>query len=550
MVSAPDIITYIGVPLAVLGVLPIIYNTILTLTTLRKVRRVLRQNHVTAITRGDVINHVIEVEQPRHTIAPLDRHASKEYWMLSECSSNILGGSWTTFNWKTHTTGFKTQRIDYTEQLRQPQAHIGFEELICYLLDLGAIPDAAGFRILRLNGLWVAAGTPLLLSPDQDEIVLKIAPLDDSDGFLSLSVAWNSKWQMRDVHALPPYWMTIKGPSLPPKASSLILSDQAQTDGLDKGFADESKVKSGSTTPNSYLPGHPATKVRCHVGFEGLKSAIPVDSDYQRLEALDTTHLEIQSGNNPLGIWFASVATALVSSHQAVLWNFQIPDNILAFARKNTIPCGALVLLEIITESSTPDIFTYYDDREQEREAQFAKMRDDDRAHRREQLLPPDQRTQAIRDRQLKSHDDWVQSIKDKNRRDAQRAETRLLEALQSPKWENKLIADHCLAWLQQGGNADVEHDVARATEVLLWRMIFDQSLASQIGQQLEAWKAWVENGGMRKANYLALKEDPVNFAYACLLVATIQEFVVAAHGSLAVDLQECLRIWKRVKLG
>ena len=42
MVSGPDVITYIGVPLAVLGVLPIIYNTITTLATLAKVRRILR----------------------------------------------------------------------------------------------------------------------------------------------------------------------------------------------------------------------------------------------------------------------------------------------------------------------------------------------------------------------------------------------------------------------------------------------------------------------------------------------------------------------------
>jgi hypothetical protein len=54
MASAPDIITYIGVPLAVLGVLPIIYNTISTLATLAKVRRMLRRSRLVGITRGDV----------------------------------------------------------------------------------------------------------------------------------------------------------------------------------------------------------------------------------------------------------------------------------------------------------------------------------------------------------------------------------------------------------------------------------------------------------------------------------------------------------------
>jgi len=147
MLSGPDIITYIGVPMAVLGTLPIVYNTITTLATLAKVRRILRHGRLAGITRGDVINHVIEVELPRYTIAPLHRQEEhQDYWRLCDYPSGIPGGSWTVFNWKSHVIGLKTQRIDYSDQLRQPQAEIGFEELISFLLDLGAVPDAAGFR--------------------------------------------------------------------------------------------------------------------------------------------------------------------------------------------------------------------------------------------------------------------------------------------------------------------------------------------------------------------------------------------------------------------
>jgi len=206
MVSGPDVITYIGVPLAVLGVLPIIYNTIATLATLAKVRRALRHGRLAGITRGDVINHVIEVELPRYTIAPYDRSEHhEEYWQLCTYPSSIQGGSWTIFNWKTNIIGLKTQRIDYSDQLRQPQAEIGFEELVGFLLDLGAVPDPTGFRMLRGSGLWVPCGTPLLRSPDGHEPVLTIAPLDDSDGHLSLRVRWSSDWDMRDPNSLPPY---------------------------------------------------------------------------------------------------------------------------------------------------------------------------------------------------------------------------------------------------------------------------------------------------------------------------------------------------------
>ncbi len=205
-----------------MGVLPIIYNTIVTLVTLANVRRMLRHGRLAGITRGDVINHVIEVELPRYTLAPLHREDQiKEYWSLCEYPSPIPGGSWTIFNWRTNIVGFKTQRIDYSDQLRQPQADIEFETLVSFLLDLGAVPHATGFRMLRASGLWLPLGTPLLLSPDEHEPVLTVAPLDDSDGNLSLAVRWSSNWGMRDHMSLPPY---CKYPSLGARSSWLATS--------------------------------------------------------------------------------------------------------------------------------------------------------------------------------------------------------------------------------------------------------------------------------------------------------------------------------------
>lgn len=209
--SASDIITYIGVPLAVLGVAPILYNTVITLATLSKVRRLLRKSRLVGITRGDVVNHVIECELARFSIAPLNRqYDTEEYWNVYEHPSLVPGGSWTIFNWKMHAIGIKTQRIEYADQLRQPQAEINFEDLLSYLLDLGAVPNAAGFQMLRTSGLWVPVGTPLMLSPDRHETVLMIAPLDDSDGMLSLAVKWSRRWVVRGKTSLPPYWIQVK----------------------------------------------------------------------------------------------------------------------------------------------------------------------------------------------------------------------------------------------------------------------------------------------------------------------------------------------------
>ncbi|TGJ83134.1 hypothetical protein E0Z10_g5603, partial [Xylaria hypoxylon] len=83
-VSATDIITYIGVPLAVLGILPILWNSALTLWTAFQVRRALKQNHIprqAAVVRADIVNRVIEVDFERVALSPPPRgRAAPGYW--------------------------------------------------------------------------------------------------------------------------------------------------------------------------------------------------------------------------------------------------------------------------------------------------------------------------------------------------------------------------------------------------------------------------------------------------------------------------------------
>ncbi|PVH89876.1 hypothetical protein DL98DRAFT_555355 [Cadophora sp. DSE1049] len=588
MVSGPDIITYIGIPLAVLGVLPIIYNTITTLATLAKVRRMLRHGRLAGIARGDVINHVIEVELPRYTIAPLHREEQRhEYWRLCDYPSHIPGGTYTTFNWKRHNTGLKTQRIDYSDQLRQPQAEIGFEELLSFLLDLGAVPDPSGFRMLRGSGLWVPIGTPLLLSPDRHEAVLTIAPLDDSDGRLSLAVRWSSNWGMRNPASLPPYWVRLRGQdsarptigeqSKDGKESVEVTSTNEnmrmslEADGKhaeERTIQEERAVeatddwkhhpKTEASMPETNRPKTNVSSteefvptIRCQVGVHGLITATPDDVDPLLFEPLDINHLEVEETNvNTVGIWFASVLTALSTSSQTILWNYKIPAEILAFAKRDTIPCGILVLLDVVDESATPEWATKYNDEEEIREAQMRRQRDQSKALMREMQLPPAEKSRAFHDRVRKEHDDWIDGLNATRRRDAQRAETRVIEAIQSPKWDNKLIAEHNLLWLKKEGHVDETHDLKRSVEILLWRMVNEPIFAQELAQSLDSWQAFVDNGGLRKAEYLATKESQLMFAYASLFLAVIKASVTAAHGSLGMDLQECMRIWKTVRLG
>ena len=78
--ESSDIITYIGIPLAVLGVLPILYPTINSLVTIHEVKQSLRHNGLfEATTRSGLMSGIMEVTLPILSITPLDREEDAEY---------------------------------------------------------------------------------------------------------------------------------------------------------------------------------------------------------------------------------------------------------------------------------------------------------------------------------------------------------------------------------------------------------------------------------------------------------------------------------------
>jgi hypothetical protein len=54
----------------------------------------------------------------------------------------------------------------------------------------------------------------------------------------------------------------------------------------------------------------------------------------------------------------------------------------------------------------------------------------------------------------------------------------------------------------------------------------------------------------MRIADLDNLQGRQATFAQASLLVALIKDATSATEGTLAMDLQECLRMWRIVRLG
>ncbi|KAI0116039.1 hypothetical protein F4776DRAFT_637473, partial [Hypoxylon sp. NC0597] len=572
--SATDIITYIGVPLAVLGVLPILYNTVATLAALSKIKRMLRHGKLTALTRSDVVNRVIEVELPRYAVTPCDRFAETElYWKPSRQPSSIPGGSWTTFNWQARAIGAKTQRVEYADQLRQPQVEVPFDELIAYLLDLGAVPDAHGWKLLRSTGLWTPTGCSLMKSPDGYHEALTIAPPDDSDGHLSLKANWSSDWTTRDFSSLPPYWIRLPPPLLPEPAET---HDDADTAGEASASGEETQIedvenglkekKQGISRQQSLdsiqkqADKITRSTITCQISVDGLVSAMSQEDgtlfSSAHLRDLYIEPLRIRSGKTD-GVWFASVATAYGTTSQTILWNYKIPDEILNFARRDTVPCGVLVLMGVVDESQTPEWATNYDTQAEARELYFRRSTEYHAAVTAEARMPLPQREEAARARMQREMSQRMQDMRDRSRLESQRREARTSEALQSPKWDTKLVAEHNLRWLRERKECDTGFHVSIDTSLalrdvvgmLLHRMVLDGQFASSIFKMLDQWKAWADNGGMRRSDLEALQKNQEIFALASLLVALVRDTVSAHEGTLSLDLQECLRMWKTVRL-
>lgn len=367
--KAADVITYVGVPLAVLGLVPILYNSLATLITLYKIKRKLRLNSVAATaTRSDIVNRVIEVELPRYAVAPKNRLApgSRQF---SARRSKLDGGSWTIFEWEKQEVGMKILRVQYPTQLRQPQVEVDFGELVSYLHSLGAIPDEQGWKRLRSSGLWMPKGLSLMNSPDGCQKALVIASLDDSDGNLSLAAAadWSPDWVPESSSFQPPNVVrlpssTTRGPVTTAREAieASECSQKTASSNTSKELRERKVDLPGKSldSPREKSDTDADGAVVCHLHSYGLSGAHVQTSSPLTSTAihdiLDIEHLRARAGN-PDGVWFASAATAYRTTSKTILWSYTIPDDILSFARKATVPCGVLVLLGLANSSETPE---------------------------------------------------------------------------------------------------------------------------------------------------------------------------------------------------
>ena len=173
MVSATDVITYVGVPLAVLGVMPILYTFATALYTRIKLKRILRRNNLEDMSqvRARLMTGVVEVDLPVLQLEPYPR-TDERYWSVSKPKA-IDGASWSCFDWFERESGRILSRMQRSDTIKLPEARVNFSALLAFLQDRGASPCTEGFHILRLRGLQTPVGTHLM------EVITQDAPLTD-----------------------------------------------------------------------------------------------------------------------------------------------------------------------------------------------------------------------------------------------------------------------------------------------------------------------------------------------------------------------------------
>ncbi|KIW00615.1 uncharacterized protein PV09_07812 [Verruconis gallopava] len=624
--SAVDIITYVGIPLAVLGVVPTLYTCFKSLITMRDVRKALLQNHVSAITRSSLLSGIVEVEMQRKSLCPLDRD-DPSYFQLGWRASRLRGGSWTQLNWRELAIGVKSYRLQYHDELCQPQAEVEFEKLVAFLLDLGAIPDPQGWEDLRSSGLWTPAGTKLMVSAETGDAILYVTTSEDSDGILSLGLFWRADWAMRRVEDLPPYWMRLTAPvDMDGIGQGLAKDGEADDEGHDGDDDDDDddcygresrsrgddKVEATRSDTDETLRednahsqragthlspedaqrvsfraphGHKRTSSRTTarssvstISFQASKtSAIRIrlgpsglsEASYEDLlsKKIKLPHL-IQPSHHPHGLssasssspsssspsssasmWFASAATAFSSSDQGSLWAYTIPAGVVSLSVRDSVPGGVLVLLGLVAEDAVPAFRAPHDAKLAEHEAWVAQQK---RMQRQmEQLrMTPEERARAFHKQAQDEHYERIEAARRREVEAERRREQDLREGLASPRVGVGVVAKACVSWLAREANVPEAAQLADVVGRILWEMVRDVRFAEDLSRMLDAWKEWSEAGGMTRSHFEAVKSNMLCFAYAACVLCLIRDTAGSTAGSVVNDLQECLRMWRKVRLG
>ncbi|KAL8947271.1 MAG: hypothetical protein Q9222_006430 [Ikaeria aurantiellina] len=546
----------------------------------------------------------VEVSLPRISITPLDRREDG-YWTQALQPSMLKGGSWTMFNWNQLITSHAMQRVQHSSDLRVPQAEVDLEDLFEFMLDRGAVPDVKGIHMLRISGLWTPTGTSLMLSPDATQTALRISLPDDSDGVLSLALQWKAEWNNRDHASLPPGWMRLQFPPKTPnrgKKISVVDEKVAEPESSDPSLQDvnregtdapraasrdieasaEAKLEqcvasekrghwNSSFNPPLYTPA--PTSLRFHISAMQTHPYIQINSP--RFEhnhtAMHAAPLPLSTLTNPATPWLAplSLILALASPHPTIY--LSPPQFLYDLASASSMPCGVLVLAQLLSPNDTPEWETPEPPTQNVLEA-HERFMSQQNAIARERHLPEAERQRAAQMRQHEQIQAMGMRAMKESRERVEREAKREREAIGSQRIQIETVAKAALGFLEGEGDVmavgdfDQEKFEVRAADqiavehllVAMYKAVVgldsdDNNWAFDVHAMLDRWRDWVDRGGLNREDLGAIMNNKKAFCWAAVavgLIAKVSEKETANGGGLLGDVRECMRVWKKIRLG
>jgi hypothetical protein len=169
-----------------------------------------------------------------------------------------------------------------------------------------------------------------------------------------------------------------------------------------------------------------------------------------------------------------------------------------------------------------------------------------------ERAMPPEQARIASMNRMMEERLALQDDVVTDARQRVEQEEGRLKDAVASPRFSNKAVAEACLAWMIDQQEVEKDCTLQALAEAALYLLIVDSrptGEAAGVVEVLDEWQVWSQHGGMKKSHVAFLAAKKVEFCCAVALVHIIEEAANTSTHSGEV-MKECLRSWRKVRLG
>ncbi len=172
------------------------------------------------------------------------------------------------------------------------------------------------------------------------------------------------------------------------------------------------------------------------------------------------------------------------------------------------------------------------------------------RAMAAERMMTGEQARIARRAREAEEMHRVGEEFRARMARQRERAERREREAFASGRLEARIAADAGRRWLNGQKLMREGAGTQEAVEGLLVGIVNGDEVAMGVCGVLERWREWSDRGGMNAEDLAAFRKDKLAFCYAACVMGLLRDVCAKEESSVAVDMQECIRFWKNIRLG